>query len=613
MLESEQHVSKEERKARIRKRYEGIDQSRIRVIPAKPKKGIYDSDRIVRVGVYARVSTSDPNQTSSYELQKMFYENMVERNPNWELVDIYADEGISGTSLNHRDGFMRLMDDCMNGKIDLVITKSVSRFARNLEDCVHYVKMLTNKRPPTGILFESEGIYTLNENVELSLSMNASMAQEESHIKSVGMNRSYDMRFDNGIFLKPVLLGYDHDDEGNLIINEKEARIVRLIFLMFVSNHPVGDIAREMTRLGVSTKLGNTVWAAQSIVSILRNERHCGDVLARKTITPNYLDHKSVKNDGEKPQYYVEDDHKAIVSREMYHYVQMKLDQIKYGFQTGTPDLKVIQKGVLRGFVQINPCWMGFTADDYMNACASVLTDADYLNPIIRIRRNKGDYDFRSYQVTRCQFVPQSRRISVSLNQTDLKFSKDAVYAMRGVPFVEMFVHPLFQMIVVRAGNKKDKHSAKWCEISGEKKKARRIKAKGFMPILYELFEWDMKYRYTLTGIIKEQGNERILLFFADEPEIRMYENGRMKIGYRKDWIDSFGDEYLTHEAKERAMFDPEVRWQLSEPGITANGQSIPQFPMQGIKEDIEALKLELAREVQIAGKTAESEEIIHG
>ena len=355
-------VSRQERKERTRKRFSNIDQSKIRVIPAKTVKGNYDKDRTLRVGIYARVSTDDPNQTTSYELQKNYYEDMVKRNPNWELVDIYADEGISGTSLNHRDEFMRLMGDCMEDKIDLVVTKSVSRFARNVEDCVHFVRQLTNKKNKTGVLFEAESIYSLDEKVEMALAMIATMAQEESHIKSVNANRSIDMRFSIGLFLMPVLLGYDHNEDGKLVINEDEAKTVRLIFLMFLCDYSTQQIADEMTRLKRSTKIGNITWAAGSVSGILKNERHCGDILARKTYTPNYLDHKSVKNNNDRPQYYKEDDHDAIVSREIFRMVQMKMEQAKYGFRTGTPELLVIAEGVMKGFVQVNPCWMGFTA-----------------------------------------------------------------------------------------------------------------------------------------------------------------------------------------------------------------------------------------------------------
>lgn len=219
------------KKSRIRSRYQGVDPDLLEIIPAKPAEGLYDEAVYRRVAVYARVSTDDPRQTSSYELQKNYYEDYVSRCPNWELVRIYADEGISGTSLRHRDSFIQMIDDCAAGKIDMIITKSVSRFARNIMDCIGTVNKLKQQIPSVGVFFENEQIYTLNPQSEMSLSFIAAMAQEESHVKSSSMNASYEMRFSHGIFMTPPLLGYDQNEEGNLIINEEEAKTVRLIFL----------------------------------------------------------------------------------------------------------------------------------------------------------------------------------------------------------------------------------------------------------------------------------------------------------------------------------------------------------------------------------------------
>jgi len=171
-------------KQRIRERYKGVSEDVLDVIPAAPQEDFYKSEIRKRVAVYARVSTDDPNQTSSYELQKNYYEDMVSRRVNWELVDIYADEGISGTSLQHRDNFLRMIRDCQDGKIDLIVTKSVSRFARNIIDCIGYVRQLKAGQPPVGVFFETENIFTLDEKSEMSLSFIATLAQEESHTKS---------------------------------------------------------------------------------------------------------------------------------------------------------------------------------------------------------------------------------------------------------------------------------------------------------------------------------------------------------------------------------------------------------------------------------------------
>ncbi len=590
--------TKQEQKERIRKRYRQTENANVKVIPAKPQKQPFDKSQKCRVAIYARVSTDDPNQTSSYELQKNYYETLVQRNPNWELVDIYADEGISGTSLSHREEFMRMISDCMDNKIDLIVTKSVSRFARNTEDCLHYMKQLKNKRPPTGIFFEEQGIYSLDENTDLTLTMNASMAQEESHIKSVSMNRSYEMRFSMNIFLTPVLLGYDHDEDGNLVINPDEARTVRYIFLKYLCGFSCKEIADELTRLKRRTKIGNEEWCEGSIVHILRNERHCGDVLARKTYTPNFLDHKKAKNNGEKPQYYAKDNHEAIVSREIFLLAQSMIDQAKYGYKKVTPGLKVIDSGTLKGFVQINPFWMGYSLDDYLNACQSVLTDADYLNPVIQIRKRAGEYDFRDFQVTREQFLSTNGRIIASVNTQDIRFSAEALDELQGIHHVELLYHPFFGMLIVRPSAKNEKHSIRWDMHIKGKDKPIKIRGRAFLSVLYELSGWDMNKLYTLTGFVKEQNNVKIIVFYTEEAEARLYDKQKMSVAYKKEWLESFGDKYLKFLARTQAMFDPDKDWDITKLGVLADDSPYHMLPISEYEEEAKQLQFEFEEEL---------------
>lgn len=347
MLESEANISnKELRREKIRERYKGSNSELLEVIPGKKAADFYD-DVERRVAVYVRVSTDNLQQTSSYELQKNYYEEKVSKNPNWTLVGIYADEGISGTSLLHREAFNRMIEDCKAGKIDMIITKSVSRFARNIVDCISIVRQLSSLKNPVGVRFETEGIFTLNDNTEMSLSFTATIAQEESHIKSSIMNSSIEMRFGRGIVLTPVLLGYDHDEDGKLTINEKEAKTVRLIFFMYLYGYSCQEIAKSLTELGRQTKKGNTTWNAGSVLEILRNERHCGEILTRKTYTPSYLDHKSKKNRGERAQHRWKGDHEPIISKDDFIAVQHLINNAKYGNKGILPELKVIPEGAL--------------------------------------------------------------------------------------------------------------------------------------------------------------------------------------------------------------------------------------------------------------------------
>lgn len=349
--QEEKAVSTADRKAKIRERYRGISEDELDVIPAIQALRLEDDHQVKRVAVYARVSTDDPRQTSSYELQKNHYQDVVSRHIGWELIDIYADEGISGTSLMHRDAFLRMIEDCKAGKIDLILTKSVSRFARNIVDCISYIRQLRAMKPPIGVMFETEHIYTLDGNSDMSLAFIATLAQEESHTKSEIMNSSIEMRFRRGIFLTPPLLGYDQDKDGNLVINEEEALTVRLIFFMYLYGYTCQQIADQLTKLGRKTKKGNTTWSVGSILDQLQQERHCGDVLSRKTWTPNYLDHKSKKNRLDRNQYRQKDHHEAIVSRDDFIAVQHLLRNARYKNRGILPSLMVIKEGILKGFI----------------------------------------------------------------------------------------------------------------------------------------------------------------------------------------------------------------------------------------------------------------------
>ncbi len=430
-------------KQKIRERYKGVSEDVLDVIPAAPQEDFYKPETKKRVAVYARVSTDDPNQTSSYELQKNHYEDMVSRRDNWELVDIYADEGISGTSLQHRDSFIRMINDCQAGKIDLIVTKSVSRFARNIIDCIGYVRQLKAAEPPIGVFFETENIFTLDENSEMSLSFIATLAQEESHTKSEIMNSSIEMRFKRGIFLTPPLLGFDRDEDGNLVINEEEARTVRLIFFSYLYGYSTQNIADALTQLERITKRGNTVWSAGSVLQILTNERYCGDVLARKTFTPNYLNHKSKKNKHDRNQYRQKNHHEAIISREDFFAVQKMLRNAKYGNKGYFPEMKVIQQGILKGYVTVHPRWAGFTTDDYYNASESVAEGLIPSRPSrSSLRLEKGSFDLRGYELVRTEFITTSGQAALSVTFGTLLFNKFCLAKLPEARSIELLVIP---------------------------------------------------------------------------------------------------------------------------------------------------------------------------
>ena len=508
----------EDRKAKIRERYKGNSAADIKVIPALEQPSFYEDFSEKRVAVYARVSTGSANQTSSYELQKGYYEQDVTRHPGWKLVRIYADEGISGTSLSHRDEFVQMIKDCEAGKIDLIITKSVSRFSRNVLDCIGEVRKLASLPHPVGVFFETENIYTLNSDSEMSLSFVSTLAQEESHTKSRSMDRSVDMRFSMGIFLTPALLGYDLDEDGRLIINEDEALTVRLCFFMYLYGYSCQQIAETLMKLGRLTKLGNTKWTAGTVLAVLQNERHCGDILARKTWTPSYLNHKSKKNRNEPRKYYSRDDHPAIISRDDFIATQRLIANSKYGHKGLLPSLHVITAGILRGFIEINPHWAGFTKEDYFNA-VSELEEQSSATPVANIQDIATAFDLSGFEIARANFFQTPEDISVSLSAANLLFSRACVLKMGKADVIELLFDPIRKLLAVRTAPEDSKHGIQWASTLDGRRHVKMICGSAFMPLVYEILGWDKETRYKVRGLRRQKDQQSVLFFDLNDAE----------------------------------------------------------------------------------------------
>ena len=585
----------ESQKARIRARYKGIDLDELDVIPAAPKENFYEDTTEKRVAVYARVSTDDPRQTSSYELQKNHYTDVVNRHPGWNLIDIYADEGISGTSLQHRDAFVKMIKDCQDSKIDLIVTKTVARFARNILDCIGYVRQLAAMQPPVGVFFETENIYTLNNNSEMLLSFMATMAQEESHNKSEIMNSSIEMRFRRGIFLTPPLLGYDQDADGNLIINEEEADTVRLIFFMYLYGYTCAQIANTMSKLGRRTKKNNISWSPGSILQILQNERHCGDVLARKTWTPNYLDHKARKNKQDRNQYRKRNHHDAIISRDDFIAVQRLISNARYGNKGILPELQVIRDGALKGFVSINPRWAAFSADDYSAASCSVFNgENEPPTDGFQVEAQSGDFDLRGFEIARSQFFDTARKLCVTFSTDCIVFSTECIRKFDKALYIEMLVHPSEHLFVARPCTKETRNAVQWANLNEGQYYSRTVSCAAYIKTLYDLFGWKAGCKYRMRGVYRRRDNESVVIFDIKETEIfipqdtmgsdrekttadsllpndvQPFTKGPKKdiMAYPSAWADNFGNNFYRHaQARELATFDRKGVWNVNEEG----------------------------------------------
>ena len=276
-----------------------------------------------RVAGYARVSTDMEDQQTSYAAQCDYYTNYIQSREDWEFVALYSDEGISATSTKYRDGFNQMVEDALAGKIDLIITKSVSRFARNTVDSLSTIRRL--KEAGCECYFEKENIWTFDSKGELLITIMSSLAQEESRSISENCTWGVRKRFADGKVSVPFgrFLGYDRGEDGNLVINEEQAKVVRKIYGMFLQGKSPYVIAKELTAAGIPTPGGKKVWGQAVVRSILTNEKYKGDALLQKVYTTDYLSKKKKINEGEVPQYYVEGNHPAIIDPAIFDRVQL--------------------------------------------------------------------------------------------------------------------------------------------------------------------------------------------------------------------------------------------------------------------------------------------------
>ena len=300
----------------------------ISVIPARTQIRVAESGKPrtkLRVAAYCRVSTDDEEQLTSYEAQVSHYSSYIQQNPEWEFAGIYADESISGTNTKKRTDFKRLIDDCMAGKVDYIITKSVSRFARNTLDTLNYTRQLKEKNIP--VFFEKENIISTDSKGELMLTIMASIAQEESRSTSQNVKMGISFRFQKGEMQinHNRFMGYTKDENKRLVIVPEEAEIVKRIYREYLEGASLLEIGRGLEADGILTAANKPKWRPESVKKILQNEKYIGDALLQKTYTVDFLSKKRVVNNGIVPQYYVENSHEAIIPRDLYMQVQEEI------------------------------------------------------------------------------------------------------------------------------------------------------------------------------------------------------------------------------------------------------------------------------------------------
>lgn len=532
---TEKNMSRNEERARIRQRIQDSNKEdhKLVVIPATEAISLSDESVEKRVCAYCRVSTDDPAQTTSYELQKKHYAEQINNTPGWNFAGIYADEGISATSLKNRDEFNRMIEDCYAGKIDVIVTKNVSRFARNVVDCISIVRKLAQLSPPVGVKFENEGFFSLDNTSEMILTVLAAAAQEESKTKSNSMNWSLEKRFDNCNFLTPVLLGYDHDEDGNLVINKEEALSVRLMFYTYLAGFPLSEIAEILMELKRPTKKGNLKWTGPSVRAILTNERYCGNVLSWKTYTYDFWEHKKRKNRQNRKQVLEIDHHKGIVSHEIFDAVQAKMQSDKFARDHRPfPTLDVVDGGALQGFVPVNRFWRGFTDQDYISASESVYAAEEIDVEDITVDGSgaaHSSFCLDGYEIVRADFFTTTEKPKMTLGDNKIRFNTVCLKKFENVEYVEILLNTVEKCIAIRPCDKNSPNALRW----GKQEDGRWISTprsiSGFSIALFEITGWSTENKYRLCGQYVSDGDDQMILFDLTQPQIiRLIQTGEI-------------------------------------------------------------------------------------
>jgi len=569
----EKEAEREAIRARVRnaKSYEGIIYKH-----AKPTPNPMD-DTEKDVSVYTRVSTKSLNQTSSIENQELYYRDKIDKTPNWNLTEVYSDEGKSGTSTRHREDFKRMMVDAKAGKFDMIICASVSRFARNIADCIEYVTELRTMNPkkPIGVYFETENIFTLNKDADQTLGFHALLADWESGNKSRRMILSYDQRIFTNQFPVSDLLGYRHTKDGDLIIQPEEAQTVRYIYLAYLAGHTSGEIAEVLTEKQRPTLKGRTDWNSQMVRAIIENERRCGNLEARKTIVLDYKKKKIAKNEGIREGAFVPNHHEGIVTPEVARAALLMSQTC--GRLDGVPELSVIDEGTLKGFVSINPMLPGITYNFFIASCESVYSDEELEEILHEANILFGEEHSKvismscaGYQVPYGVYFLNNTMPSMTLSTKRIAFSKPFHKKMNQCTAVEILYHPILKSIAVRPCDPDSLNAIPLVNENGDVKLS--FPASAFCTAIYDEMEWVEDFRFRFRGITKVRDGVPIMFFSLDEPRILV---GKKKALFEsmteqdedsvKHFISCNRNDYLKDDACDVAY--PE-EWQLSKHGL---------------------------------------------
>lgn len=555
-MSEKKNLTKEQEREAIIELYKQRD-SDIEVIPItkKDRELLKVQEETVNVALYSRVSTSSLEQATSIALQEVSFEDIQKIHPNWKLVKQYTDDGISGTSIDRRQAFKEMIKDAHTGMFDLIVTRSVSRFARNLRDCVDTYQKLAKLPHPVYIYFVSNNLITngKGEQSEMILQFMAMIAQEESRMKSEIMMGSVEQRYNSGKFLLTKCLGYDRIRESKtvppmLIVNEEEAPTIKYMYGLLLAGHTCKAIASILMEEKRKTKLGNTKWTAATVMAVLENEKYYGAVIGRKTYSYDFLEHKRRKNTGQLRRYKKEGHHEPIVSKDVWMFAQkiIETQRKKRGGQISRT-LHVIQEGILRGFVVIDRAWFGSSIDDYIEANRIVYAEVRERPKQIKFG-TVSNFDLTGYESVSTLMFSNNDRPTMLFDYNTVIFNKMSLKRMQETEEIELLFNPKTFEIAVRSANKTIKTAVKWGCVSNRGNFIPYKTTLGsFTAILFDYMQWNGEYKYKLYGKCREHDGEKLLFFSLRDIEVFIPSeeksiNGRTK--YKKYYPQTFVNQY---------------------------------------------------------------------
>lgn len=516
----------DERRKRIKNKYRN-KQYDVTVIEATQAVVLPDEEpQKKKVCAYCRVSTDDDAQLSSYELQVRYYQEYINSHPDWTLIDIFADEGVSGTSTKKRESFKQMIRDCEAGKIDYIVTKSISRFARNVLDCLTYVRKLKNLPQRVGVYFEKERMDTLDDKSEFTLSVLSSIAQEESRSISTNINWAIKRRFERGIPLCPtsMLLGYDTDEEGEIFIVRKEAEIVRMIFDRYLAGMSFKDIAEILNQLGYKT-IRDNAWSDGAVKGILSNEKYCGDVINQKTFTEDYLTHRAVKNTGQREKYYIRDHHAAIVSREVYDEAQVMM-----ATRGGRRRVLFHQKrlyaqsrGVLCGFVPFSKGWKAIAYGRVVTASGRAM---DKIQKDNKEELPMASDIMKGFEVM--DIEKASTQAAMTVTQSKLRFNKATAHELTYPEYVVMSLNPTTHQVAVQGSTESTRNAFLFAEKGAETRYSITVNIMALSNSIRKMMGWCDDAEYTARGVYYAAADA---IIFEMDTAVRSEKRHRQKKG----------------------------------------------------------------------------------